>query len=343
MKPQFLIFCLVAIILLSELIIPVSAETSTISSVNPSEAYAGTTTTIITVSGTNFNTTLVSVRLMKTNQKNITATISSHSSTTIKCKFIIPSNAAIGMWDVVVVNRDNSEVVDPEGFTIRKTMTLSSISPSSAQTNNDSAKVTVVGTGLSDVENMYLYSSGYSNISAVLNDVESTKVVGTFDLTDANIDTYKICVTDSVETIKCGLEFDIITDEVGSIDIESSPSGAKVYLDSEYMGTSPRTLEDVSLGSHKITISYAGYNDYTKWVTVKADSTVSVSADLNQIETAATTKVPTVATTKTPLKANTVKVPTSWPTPAPTQTSLDATLVLGAITLGILVLHRKSL
>ena len=149
-------------------------------------------------------------------------------------------------------------------------------------------------------------------------------------------------MTDSVETIKCGLEFDIVTDEVGSIDIESSPSGAKVYLDSEYIGTSPRTIEDVSPGSHKITISSAGYTDYTKWVTVKAASTVSVSADLNQIESAATTRVPTVATTKTPLKVTTVKVPTSWPTPATTQTSLDATLVPGAIALGVMVLHRKS-
>ena len=53
------------------------------------------------------------------------------------------------------------------------------------------------------------------------------------------------------------------------------------------------------------------------------------------------TGVPTVATTKTPLKVTTVKVPTSWPTPATTQTSLDATLVLGAIALGVLVLYRK--
>ena len=74
------------------------------------------------------------------------------------------------------------------------------------------------------------------------------------------------------------------------------------------------TIEDVSLGSHKITISKTGYIDYTKWVTVKADSTVSVSADLNADATAGYHTGPTVATTKTPLKVTTVKVPTSWPT-----------------------------
>ena len=74
---------------------------------------------------------------MKAGESNITATISSHSSTTIKCKFTISSSETIGTWDVVVVNKDGSEVVDSDAFTIRKTITLTSISPTSAKTNDD--------------------------------------------------------------------------------------------------------------------------------------------------------------------------------------------------------------
>lgn len=334
--------CMIGLILMLALILPVAAETSTISSISLSQGYTGTTTGIITITGTNFNVTLVKVRLMKDDESNITATISSHTSTTIKCKFTISSSATVGTWDVAVINKDGSEVVDYSAFTIRRTMTLSSLSPSSAQTNNASAKVTVVGTGLSDIESMYLYNSEYDNITADIDDTTSTKVIGKFDLTDVEIDDYKICVEDSYSTIKCGLSFEVTTDEVGSIDVESSPSGAKIYLDSASMGTTPYTIEDVEPGSHKLLLQKTGYVDYTKWVTVKADSTVSVSADLNAVATTATTKPPTVATTKTPLKATTVKVPTSWPTTATTKASLPgAMVVLGTIALGFMLFQRK--
>ena len=210
--------------------------------------------------------------------------------TSLTCSFPI-SGAEPGDWDVVVINRDRTEDVLSDGFTIISTITLTSVSPAYAQTNNDSVKVTVVGTGLTDIQSLYLYNSEYDNITADIDDTTSTKVIGTFDLTDATIDSYDICVEDSYGGIKCGLNFDVLTDEVGSIDVESNPSGAKVYLDSDYVGTTPYTIEDVSLGSHKITISKTGYVDYIKWVTVKVDETSSVSADLNAVATAATTRV----------------------------------------------------
>ena len=194
-----------------------------------------------------------------------------------------------GDWDVVVINKDRTEDVLSDGFTIISAITLTSVSPAYAQTNNDSVKVTVVGTGLSDIQSLYLYNSENDNITADIDDTTSTKVIGTFDLTDVTIDSYKICVKDSYDGIKCGLDFDVLTDEVGSVDVESSPSGAKVYLDSNYVGTTPYTIEDVSLGSHKITISKTGYVDYIKWVTVKVDSTSSVSADLDAVTTASPT------------------------------------------------------
>ena len=327
------------IILLLTITVPVAAETSTITSISPSVGLTGTTTTV-TITGINFNTSSVNVRLMK-NNVNITATsIVSHSSTSIKCKFSIDSDETIGTWDVVVVNKDLSEVVDEGAFTIGKTMTLTSVSPESAKTNDNDVTVTVVGTGLSEVENMYLYNVDYDNITADIISQTSTKVIGTFDLYDADIDNYDICVEDSVGTIKCGLDFEIVTDEVGSIEVVSSPSGAKIYVDSAYTGTTPYTLDDVSLGSHKILISKTGYDDWSKWVTVKLDATTTVNADLNAIQT---TTVPTVTptTVKTTLKASTVKVPTPWPTDTPTQASpLELFVILGAVGMGFVILRK---
>ena len=119
MQRTFVMLCVLGTILLLALIVPVTAEASTISSISPSQGYTVTTTGTITITGANFNTTLVYVRLVKAGESNITATISSQSSTTIRCKFTISSSETLGTWDVVVVNQDGSEVVDSSAFTIR--------------------------------------------------------------------------------------------------------------------------------------------------------------------------------------------------------------------------------
>ena len=332
---------MIGTVLLLSTAVPVSALAApSISSVNPAYGYNGASVKGVVITGTGFNVTssLGKVRLMMDGKSNITATVTAYSATSLTCTFPI-SGVTAGEWDVVVVNRDGQEDVLSGGFTIKSAITLTSVSPASAQTNT-SVTVTVVGTGLSDIESMYLYNADYDNITADITSQTSIKVKGTFDLDNTEIDYYDICVEDSVGTIKCGLDFEIVSDLVGSIEVESSPSGAKVYLDSTYKGTTPLTLDDVSLGSHKILISKTGFDEWSKLVTVKADSTVSMSADLNEIQT---TTVPTVAptTVKTPLKANTVKVPTSWPTATTQASPLEVTVVLGAIALGFMFLHRK--
>jgi hypothetical protein len=341
MQRTFVMLCVLGTILLLALIVPVTAEASTISSISPSQGYTGTTTGTITITGANFNTTLVYVRLVKAGESNITATISSHSSTTIRCKFTISSSETLGTWDVVVVNQDGSEVVDSGAFTIRKTITLTSISPTSAKTNDDAVTITIVGTGFSDIDNMYLYNEDYDNITADITSHTSTKVIGILDLDNAEIDSYDVCVEDSFGTIKCGLDFEIVSDKVGSIEITSSPSGAKIYLDSTYEGITPSTLDDVSLGSHKIVISKTGYEEWSRLVTIKAGITITVDADLIEIQT---TTVPTVlpTTVKTPLKANTVKVPTPWPTDSTTPAaSIEPFIILGAVSMIFVILRKQ--
>jgi len=338
--------CLTGTLLLLSLTIPVAAESSTISSISLTDGYTGTNTGTMTITGTNFNETLVKVRLyLDSDTTNITGSVSSHSSNVIKCSFIIPSSETIGTWSVVVVNKDGSEAVDSDAFTIHKTMTLTSVSPTTGQTNNASVAFKVVGTGLSEVSSVYLYNSGYTNVSAIINDVESTDVTGTFDLTDVSVATYQVCVMDSVGTQKCGLSFEITTDQVGEIDISSTPAGASVYVDSTYVGITPYAMKNVVVGSHVIKLTKDGYLDWSKIVKVTNGGTSTVDADLSAITTTSVTTVPTSTptTVKTSLKVTTVKVPTTYPKTTTAKASpVEGAVVLGAIGLGIVALHRKQ-
>jgi hypothetical protein len=355
MKHSFLTLFLTAMILLLISAVPVSAESSTITSISPAVGYTGSSTSV-TITGTNFNESSVKVKLMMEDETNITSTITSFTSTEIVCKFTISSSRTTGAWDLVVINEDESEVVDTEAFTIRDPMTLSSISPTYAQTNNDSVDFDLEGTGLSDVSDVYLYNEDYDNITASIDDIDSDEITGTFDLTDADEATYDVCVMDSFGTAECDLSFEVTTDSVGSLDISSTPTGASIYVDSEYMGTTPDTLEDLNEGSHKLVLVKAGYSDWGKIVKVVSGSSTTVDADLSAITVATTerttvaTPVPAVATpvpVKTIVRTTTVKVPTPWPTSTTATTTatpaspLEGAVVLGAIGIGIACLHRK--
>jgi len=280
---------------------------------------------------------------MKSGQSNITATISSpgSSTTSLTCRFTLTDKSA-GTWDVVVVNQDGSYGTDPSGFTIRSTMALTSVSPASAKTNDD-VTIKVVGTGLSDVSHLYLYKSGYSNLSASIGTIESTYVTGTFDLNDKDEETYQICVKDSTGTEKCGLSFEVTTDQLGTIDLTSSPSGASVYVDSTYKGTSPCIIPSLAVGSHTVKLILTGYSDWSRSVKVTNGGNTTIVADLSPVVTATATTVPTSTptTVKTSLRVTTVKVPTSWAKPTTTKASpVEGLVIIGAVGLAALVLRR---
>jgi len=340
--------CLAGLILLAVLAVPVAADSPTITSISPSEGYNSGTIYGVVITGSNYNLTssLGSVVLMKSGETNITAIISSpgSSSTTLTCRFNLYEKTA-GTWDVIVTNQDGSYSTYPSGFTIRSAMTLTSVSPASAKTNNNSVSVTVAGTGLSDVSSLYLYNSNYSNLSATMGTVAATSVKGTFDFTNMKEATYSVCVRDSAGTTKCGLSFEIVTDLAGEIDVSSSPDGANVYLDSVYKGTTPYALTGVIPGSHVVKLTKDGYSDWSKIVQVTNGGVTTIFADLSSTETATVTTVPTSkpTTVKTSLKVTTAKVPTSYPkSTATTKASpVEGAVIIGAISLGIVALHRK--
>ncbi|MDD4137162.1 MAG: PEGA domain-containing protein [Methanoregula sp.] len=346
MKLSHQFSCLILFTLLLIVAVPVSAETSTITKISPAVGYTGSTATV-TVTGTFENTTPSEVRLMMNGKTNITSyTLTSATNTTIVARITISSSASTGTWSLVVYNEDYSESSNHKSFTIKAPMTLTSISPVSARANNDSVDVTIVGTGLSDVTDIYLRNEDYKNITASnVYTASATKLTGTFDLTDKDEDTYDVCVLDSFGGVECDLSFKIITDAVGSLDVSSSPSGAQIYVDAAYMGTTPDTIDELDIGTHKMILKKTGYVDYAKSIKITEGDTTTVDADLNVITTAPTTVTTTVRTTapttvKTTRKS-TITTPTPWPSATATPASPVGTLaIIGTICLAFIVLRK---
>ena len=78
---------------------------------------------------------------------------------------------------------------------------------------------------------------------------------------------------------------DTSEDEIsaGSIQVNSSPSGAQVFLDGRDTGqVTNTTLTGISPGSHEIEVSKEGYVDYTETVSVASGQTARVEATLSK-------------------------------------------------------------
>ena len=55
----------------------------------------------------------------------------------------------------------------------------------------------------------------------------------------------------------------ISNQEKGTLQLTSSPSGAQVYLDSQYQGSTPSTLTSVEPGNHTLEYRYPGYQSWS--------------------------------------------------------------------------------
>lgn len=69
---------------------------------------------------------------------------------------------------------------------------------------------------------------------------------------------------------------------LGSLSIETTPSGANIYIDNVYSGISPLSGLSVASGSHVVTAKLTGYNDASQTVTVNQGQSTQVSLSLSQ-------------------------------------------------------------
>jgi hypothetical protein len=70
------------------------------------------------------------------------------------------------------------------------------------------------------------------------------------------------------------------TPTTGSISVSSAPSGADIYLDGAYKGTTPATIPDVPTGSHALKLEKYGYAEWLTSVHVTSGVTESITTHL---------------------------------------------------------------
>ncbi len=103
-----------------------------------------------------------------------------------------------------------------------------------------------------------------------------------------------------------------LTPAFGYLSVDSSPSGAKVYVDGDYAGETPLKDYKLPTGEHEIKIVKDGYQNFTKTVTISPGEKASVAASLVQIKQHQTTTTP-VQTTSSP---RTTTSPSTTSTPS---------------------------
>lgn len=69
--------------------------------------------------------------------------------------------------------------------------------------------------------------------------------------------------------------------QTGSLNLDSGPTGADIWLDERYYGTTPQAIGGLTTGSHSLLLRKAGYFDYTETFTITAGQTSTRSPVMN--------------------------------------------------------------
>jgi hypothetical protein len=69
---------------------------------------------------------------------------------------------------------------------------------------------------------------------------------------------------------------------VGSLNVESRPTGARVFLDGKLIGTTPLAMPGVPAGEHAIRLEHDGYHRWSSSVRVVASESNRVTASLER-------------------------------------------------------------
>jgi hypothetical protein len=77
--------------------------------------------------------------------------------------------------------------------------------------------------------------------------------------------------------------FVIAQDSLSILQITSSPSGSKIYLDGEISGSTPYVINRITTGKHRLKLSRDGYEDWVTTVHVELIDTNTVHAILNPL------------------------------------------------------------
>jgi hypothetical protein len=82
----------------------------------------------------------------------------------------------------------------------------------------------------------------------------------------------------------------------GILSLDSTPSGATIFIDNVAKGTTPVTVQNFRVGTYTITLKKAGYQDITEMVNVVAGQTTTFSPVLKPLAASGTISVNSVPT-----------------------------------------------
>ena len=130
----------------------------------------------------------------------------------------------------------------------------------------------------------------------------------------------------------------------GSIYVESNPTNAAVFLNTEYQGKTPLTLSNITRGYYRILVQKTGYQDWSNRISVSLGTRTDVYATLSPevTDTTFVTTIPTATLLKTTTTIkSTAKVPTPWPSPSATTTPIEIVVIPGAVVLAYVVMRKR--
>ena len=97
--------------------------------------------------------------------------------------------------------------------------------------------------------------------------------------------------------------------EQGTVQFQSSPPGAQVYLDTMFRGTTPTTVTGITPGNHTLEYRYSGYENWNSGITVSPGTSTMFIAmlpssaqtvkDIQAVTTPAATQAPILLTVNT--------------------------------------------
>ena len=85
------------------------------------------------------------------------------------------------------------------------------------------------------------------------------------------------------QTAQLDLDLTPIGPSYGSAWIRSAPSGADIYLDGLYRGSTPATIGSLGVGSHTVLLRLSGYQEYSTSIQVSADRTTELMATMTAL------------------------------------------------------------
>jgi hypothetical protein len=220
-------------------------------------------------------------------------------------------------------------VSDNATSTVSATLTASTPSPNSIYINSNPAGATVyINNNLQGQTPLTIGSVPNGNYQIII------QYAGYSDWSQ------NITLSNNVQTVNATLT--PISTTNGSVSVESDPSNAAVFLNTEYKGKTPITL-NISHGTYRVVIQKTGYLDWSNRISVTAGTRTDVYAQLSVdvTDTTIVTTIPKTTVIKTTItKKSTANPITPWPTDTPNESPIEIMVILGAIGIGFIVLRK---